>query len=70
MDAMENKVITFDQEEVTTGLKAVLEWLKKTYREGVEVVRAHKKALLISVAVIVGVAGIVGGLIALLGRKK
>ena len=70
MDTMDNNVIMFDQEEVTTGLKAVLDWLKKTYREGVEVVRVHKKALLISAAVVVGVAGIVGGLIALLGRKK
>ena len=70
MDGMENKVITFDQDEITTGLKAVKEWLQNTYYEGMAVVRAHKKALLIAAGVVVGVAGIVGGLIALLGRKK
>ena len=70
MDEMENKVISFDQDEITCGLKAVKDWLVNTYCEGMAVVRAHKKALLIAAGAVVGVAGIVGGLIALLSRKK
>ena len=70
MDEMENKVISFDQDEITCGLKAVKDWLVHTYEEGLAVARAHKKALLIAAGVVVGVAGIVGGLLALLGRKK
>ena len=70
MDEMENKVISFDQDEITCGLNAVKEWLVNTYEEGKLVVRAHKRALLIAAGVVVGLAGIVGGLLALLGRKK
>ncbi len=67
---MENRVITFDQDEVRTGLCAVKAWLQDTYHEGVQVLREHKKAVLTVAAIVVGVAGIVGGLLALLGRKK
>ena len=70
MDDMENKVISFDQDEISCGLKAVKEWLQNTYYEGVTVLREHKKAIMIAAAAVVGVVGIVGGLIALLRRRK
>ncbi len=70
MDARENEVMTFDQEEIRTGLCAVKDWLSNTLYEGVQVLREHKKAVLTAAAIVVTAAGVVGGLWALLTKKK
>ncbi len=70
MDAREYEVVTFDQEEIKTGLCAVKDWLSNTLYEGVQVLREHKKAVLTAAAIVVTVAGVVGGLWALLTKKK
>lgn len=70
MDARENEVLDFNQEEIRTGLCAVKDWLSNTLYEGVQVLRAHKKAVLTAAAIVVAAVGVIGGLWSLLTKKK
>ncbi len=70
MDARENEVMTFDQEEIKTGLCAVKDWMSNTLYDGVQVLREHKKAILTVAAIVTAAAGIAGGLWALLRKRK
>lgn len=70
METRENEVMTFDQEEIKTGICAVKDWLSNTLYDGVRVLREHKKAILTVSAIVVAAVGVAGGLWALLTKKK